>query len=575
MFYVQTSMKHLAFFTLVFVGLFSLSQAQFTTEGFESFTEGNTGFTTNNCQPFTLTGNFAITRWAGFGYGPSDQYLDNVNSCLSAAGVVGAITTADVATFNVTSLWLFPSEDCNVLGTGGDAIIRGKFDGSTEFTQTIAQGSWNTQQGTNNGFTFVDLSAHQNIEIDELEFEVTGNVRYLAIDDVRWRTTATADPASSSVISASGMHPSTISTTDGDGWTHFVNGNDELMLSLQLGSSGAVIPCGGVSVQIGATAATHYASGTGFITNPQGAVFINRSWDVQPTTQPTGNVGVRFYFTAAEYAAVNAELANQGMATLSAASDMQFYKATAGGAHAAIASLSTSNVIQLTNGGTSTTEWTLGNAGADYYAEFQVSDFSGGGGGSAGSGDTFFPVEFLSFSGLRKQEQVALEWRTAREQNSAYFQVERSLEGTGFEAIGEVAAAGFSQEVRSYRFLDEHPCPGGCFYRLKQVDLDGAYMYSSVIELAADEAQRLRIGPNPFRDRLYVHLPSQPGSSGRYRFLLYAPDGQVVMEQHWQPASASTQDLSLALPPSLPNGMYVYSLTDGQQVYRGKLVRMR
>lgn len=116
------------------------------------------------------------------------------------------------------------------------------------------------------------------------------------------------DPATATLPTGAATYTSSYSTTDGDGWTHYCDGSGNLLLSLQLGGSGAVVPDNGVSVQVATPTAQYYSTGTGFVSNGIGAVFFNRSWNVSPTTQPSSNVPVRFYFTAAEYAAVNSAL---------------------------------------------------------------------------------------------------------------------------------------------------------------------------------------------------------------------------------------------------------------------------
>jgi choice-of-anchor B domain-containing protein len=93
-----------------------------------------------------------------------------------------------------------------------------------------------------------------------------------------------------------------------------------------------------------------------------------------------------------------------------------------------------------------------------------------------------FPVEWLSFE-ARAQEgrRTALEWRTAREQQLSHYEVEHSLNGRQFEAVGKVYPAGAdSEEERQYRYLHPVAASGMHYYRIRQVDLDGSDSYSEV-----------------------------------------------------------------------------------------------
>ena len=81
-----------------------------------------------------------------------------------------------------------------------------------------------------------------------------------------------------------------------------------------------------------------------------------------------------------------------------------------------------------------------------------------------------------------------LDWKTATELNSSHFEIERSINGYQFEKIGKVNAAGNSNTVTSYNFIDRLPVKGMNYYRLKQFDLDGKYDYSETrkVEIKTD-----------------------------------------------------------------------------------------
>jgi len=87
--------------------------------------------------------------------------------------------------------------------------------------------------------------------------------------------------------------------------------------------------------------------------------------------------------------------------------------------------------------------------------------------------DIDLPVEFISFEGSHKGGVNFLEWRTGSEYNSAYFSLERSVDGIDWEEIAVVGSVGNSDGVNDYWFEDDDFEDVINYYRLVQVDIDG------------------------------------------------------------------------------------------------------
>jgi len=106
---------------------------------------------------------------------------------------------------------------------------------------------------------------------------------------------------------------------------------------------------------------------------------------------------------------------------------------------------------------------------------------------------TPLPVNITTFTATKSDNTAILNWQTAQEQNSSDFTIQRSIDGTHFSAIGTVAAAGNSAIARNYSFRDASPATGLNYYRLKETDLDGKSMYSTVRTLvfSTGTAQKL------------------------------------------------------------------------------------
>lgn len=122
---------------------------------------------------------------------------------------------------------------------------------------------------------------------------------------------------------------------------------------------------------------------------------------------------------------------------------------------------------------------------------------------------SLLPVSLTDFSGYRQSQDVMLKWTTRQENNSASFEVERSNDNTNWQQIGTVAAAGNSNSDLHYSFKDINPQGAVLLYRLKQIDADNNFRYSSVVRLAGKTIEgSLQLYPNPVKDQLSITLKS-------------------------------------------------------------------
>lgn len=129
-------------------------------------------------------------------------------------------------------------------------------------------------------------------------------------------------------------------------------------------------------------------------------------------------------------------------------------------------------------------------------------NFTGCGGGATctGSNDPL-PVELLAFSFEKRDNNIILKWTTATEINNKGFYIEKSSDGEAFETIGFVDGNGNSDQINHYKF-STFGDGSTRYFRLKQVDFDGAAEYHSVILVPATDKIELTIFPNPFIDRV-------------------------------------------------------------------------
>ncbi len=114
------------------------------------------------------------------------------------------------------------------------------------------------------------------------------------------------------------------------------------------------------------------------------------------------------------------------------------------------------------------------------------------------------PIKLLSFTGRNINGINELAWKTATEENSDFFEIQKSTDGLNFARIGAVDAAGESLLTLSYTFEDATPALGNNYYRLRMVDLDGTFEYSNIVQIATRIEGDIAVYPVPVHDALYL-----------------------------------------------------------------------
>ena len=141
------------------------------------------------------------------------------------------------------------------------------------------------------------------------------------------------------------------------------------------------------------------------------------------------------------------------------------------------------------------------------------------------------PVVLTSFAGQRQGPAVLLNWRTASEVGSQGFEVQRRAGAAAdFETIGVVASTGSATQAARYSFRDDLAPATTTYYRLRQLDQQGAVSYSPVVVVGAGPvavATLLPVRPQPAHDELHVQLA---GSEAEMTISLLDGLGRVVRQ---------------------------------------------
>lgn len=184
---------------------------------------------------------------------------------------------------------------------------------------------------------------------------------------------------------------------------------------------------------------------------------------------------------------------------------------------------------------------------------------------------TLLPVEWVSFQATWEKRNGLLTWETALELNASHFIVERALsKQTDYQAIGKVESAGNTTEVSSYKYVDTGLQDIGkgekIFYRLKQMDMDGQFEYSTVVELlSAGQAISMKVYPNPATD--FVSIEVNNGQGDKYLKII-STDGKVLEQRKM---SQDEKSLRLSVD-TWAKGVYIVHIEDDAGVQNVKLV---
>lgn len=114
------------------------------------------------------------------------------------------------------------------------------------------------------------------------------------------------------------------------------------------------------------------------------------------------------------------------------------------------------------------------------------------------------PVELISFDGQRDGDDVKLTWATATEKDNDYFIVERSDDAKLWNAFAIVSGAGNSSDLINYEAYDRNAEKTIQYYRLKQVDFNGAMTIYDMISVDNSSANMLKLYPNPAQNQVSV-----------------------------------------------------------------------
>jgi hypothetical protein len=267
---------------------------------------------------------------------------------------------------------------------------------------------------------------------------------------------------------------------------------------------------------------------------------IKRYFDITPTTNTGLNATLVFHYDDSELNSLTE-------------SELLLFKSTDSG----------TSWTQM--GGTvNTTNNTFTIAGLDGFSRWTL-----------GASSSPLPVELISFTADVVNNAVELNWQTATEVDNYGFDIERTLSTGVWSKIGFVEGHGNNKSPKDYSYLDKSPIGGGKFkYRLKQVDTDGKYEYSNIVEVEIIPAEfaLYQNYPNPFNPSTTIQYSVKERAS--VELVLYDILGRqvVVLVNEEQDAGYYKINFNAG---RLASGIYFYRIQAGNFIETKKMILLK
>lgn len=189
--------------------------------------------------------------------------------------------------------------------------------------------------------------------------------------------------------------------------------------------------------------------------------------------------------------------------------------------------------------------------------------------------DAPLPVELSSFTYTNNFSSIKLDWQTSTELDNYGFHVERKMEKvkSDWKEIGFVEGSGTSNSPKNYSFVDEYPEEGLIKYRLKQIDFDGSFSYSNVLEInygpVPQTSELIQNFPNPFNPSTVIGFRLLTGSHVQLKiFDMLGNEIKTLVNNHLEAGEHKVGfDGS-----NMPSGIYLYKIITPQFTQVKKMI---
>ena len=194
--------------------------------------------------------------------------------------------------------------------------------------------------------------------------------------------------------------------------------------------------------------------------------------------------------------------------------------------------------------------------------------------------DQSVPVELVSFMAELNENCVILNWITATETNNSGFEIQRKTADVEWEKIGFVEGHGTTTEIQHYIFTDNDVNPGKYQYKLKQIDYNGAFEYSDIVEveiLFVNEFSLSQNYPNPFNPSTTIKYTVPQTAQVQIKvFDVLGNEIETLVNEEKQSGTYEVEFNSHSgNVRNLPSGVYFYQLRAGNFIESKKMILLK
>jgi V8-like Glu-specific endopeptidase len=185
------------------------------------------------------------------------------------------------------------------------------------------------------------------------------------------------------------------------------------------------------------------------------------------------------------------------------------------------------------------------------------------------------PVELTSFTAVGYDDYAEISWITSTETNNAGFSLERKSSNTDWNEVAFINGNGTTTETRAYNYVDERLTVGVHNYRIKQIDYDGTFTYSKIVEVditAPDNYVLLQNYPNPFNPSTTIKF-SIPAEAV-VQLNIFNTIGEKVSEVFSGSLNAGYHEMIFDAS-ALTSGIYFYRLESNEFVNSKKMMLIK
>ena len=191
------------------------------------------------------------------------------------------------------------------------------------------------------------------------------------------------------------------------------------------------------------------------------------------------------------------------------------------------------------------------------------------------------PVELVSFTGKVEKNNVLLNWKTATEVNNFGFEIERSqtsnVNSQKWDKIGFINGSGNSNSPKEYSYIDKNMAPGNYEYRLKQIDTDGQFDFSSSVFIEIkdnpEELSLFQNYPNPFNPSTKIRWQSTVSSWQTLKVYDVLGNEVAALVNEYKPAGS--YEVEFSAKGGLPSGIYYYQLGVNNYIDTKKMLYLK